>query len=92
VCSELKQEKYMRAYVEEAGGTSLCALATGLGCSEREMDFIVKMKGGAKDPKTELARLVAISESGSMKPELLAWLNQRISILQQFDIEGKEEL
>jgi hypothetical protein len=95
MCTELKQEKYMRAYVEEAGNTALCSVATGAGCSERESAFIAKVQSGAKEPAAEHARLVAMAEGGKMKPSLLAWLNQRISILEQFDGVGdgaKDEL
>jgi len=101
VCGELKQVKYMRAYVEEAGGTSLCALASGAGCTEKETAFIAKMTkliaSGAKDPVEEQTRLETMSSGGKMKPDLMAWLDQRIAILKQFNAAAggdaaKEEL
>lgn len=98
MCTELKQEKYMRAYVEEAGHTALCSLATGAGCSEREAKFIKKINEGKVNPGKEYARLSAIAESGSMKPKLLEWLNSRIAILKQSEsvtsgtTEDKSEL
>lgn len=39
VCDELGQESYMESYVLEAGNTFLCAVSTGLGCSDREKEF-----------------------------------------------------
>ena len=35
VCDELKQRKYMKAYVEEAAGTTLCDVASLAGACTR---------------------------------------------------------
>ena len=41
MCTELGPGKpYLQQYVEEAGGTSLCAVATKKGCTEKEAKFI----------------------------------------------------
>ena len=42
VCDELKQRKYMKAYVEEAAGTTLCDVASLAGCEDGEKDYIAK--------------------------------------------------
>ena len=36
MCDELGKNENMQAYVEEAGGTSLCKAADGAGCGEKE--------------------------------------------------------
>lgn len=93
MCTELGNDDYMTAYVEEAGKTSLCAAATGAGCSEREKEFIAKMASSSFDSqKSQLARLQGMN-GASMKPELKDWLSRRIKILKQL-VEGaaKDEL
>jgi len=87
VCDELKQREYMQAYIEEAGSTSLCNLA-GEGCSDREKEYIEKQR--KVDVSAELARLEGMKVK-SMKPELMTWLDQRISILKLLSA-AKEEL
>jgi len=53
------------------------------GCSEKEAEFLGKWKEKtAEDIKAQLDRLNKMS-SGSMKPDLKKWLNQRINILKQ---------
>ena len=44
MCDELGDNEYMKQFVEEAGSTSLCSAANLLGCSDREVKFIEKMK------------------------------------------------
>lgn len=83
MCTELGNDDYMTAYVEEAGKTTLCAAATGSGCSEREQEFIAKMKASsAAALPQQLARLQGMN-GASMKPELLDWLNRRVKVLKQ---------
>ena len=45
MCDELGNDEYMQAYVEEAGGTSLCKASDGAGCGEKELGFSEKWKG-----------------------------------------------
>jgi len=60
-----------------------CAIADQEPCSEREVDFITKMKDLAKDKLEEqLKRLQGMSAS-KLKADLKQWINQRISILKQ---------
>ena len=67
----------------EAGKTSLCSTETGKGCSERETDYIAKMKAKSEGEITsQLERLVKMDGS-SMKPELEDWKNKRLAILKQ---------
>jgi len=92
MCDELGNIKYMQAYVEEMGQTSLCNAATGAGCSEREKGYIAKMN--AKGPEkiaSELARLTGMSGK-KMKPALIQWMNQRIAALKQLNAAQKQEL
>ena len=73
MCTELGNDKYMTGYIMEAGKTSLCSAETGKGCSEKEADYIAKMK--AKSPEeiaAQVERLEKMSGS-SMKPELEDW-------------------
>ena len=50
MCSELGGDaynegtNYLEQFVMEAGSTSLCSIATGKGCSEKEKKFIAKWK------------------------------------------------
>ena len=92
MCDELGPgQPYMQQYVEEVGKTSLCAAATGKGCSDREKEFAAKWK--AKSPeevRKELSRLRAMSGS-SMKADLKDWLSKRLAVLKQLHA-GHEEL
>jgi len=98
MCDELGDDKYMRAYVEELGWTSLCSVADTKECNERQIDFIGKWK--AKEPaelEKQLTRLSGMTKDAkSLKPELAQWLGQRIAILTQLkaaaDAPTKEEL
>eukprot|EP00486_Rosalina_sp_Unknown_P001078 CAMPEP_0201574442 /NCGR_PEP_ID=MMETSP0190_2-20130828/18923_1 /ASSEMBLY_ACC=CAM_ASM_000263 /TAXON_ID=37353 /ORGANISM="Rosalina sp." /LENGTH=81 /DNA_ID=CAMNT_0048002683 /DNA_START=465 /DNA_END=710 /DNA_ORIENTATION=+ len=80
-------------YVEEAGGTSSCAL-DGTGCSERQSKYIEKMKGkGLEEQQKQFKRLEGMADK-DMTPELKQWKNKRKKILQQLikAAEAKEEL
>ena len=94
MCDELGKDEYMQAYVEEAGGTSLCKASDGAGCGEKELGFIAKYKdAGLASTKAQLERLQGMSGS-AMKPDLQKWLGQRIAILKQLAAAAaaKEEL
>lgn len=83
MCTELGNDEYMQAYVEEAGGTSLCSAETGEGCGDKEKAYIEKFKAkSAEEVEAQRARLVNM-KSGKMKPELKQWLTQRLAILKQ---------
>ena len=95
MCDELgpKGEDYMSMYVEEAGGTSLCAL-DGSGCSERQVKYIEKMKEkGLEAQQKQYKRLDGMQDK-DMTPELKEWKNKRKKILQQLikAAEDKTEL
>jgi len=92
MCTELGNEEYMQAYIEEAGETSLCSAATGEGCGDREKKFIqIFSNKSQEDVAAQLTRLQKMSD-GSMKAELMQWVKQRIAILRQLKIEQKSEL
>ena len=83
MCDELGDEEMMAAYVEEAGNTSLCDVADGSGCDERERGYIDKMKAKTEaDWQAQMER-IAKMEGGSMKPELKLWMMKRKKILKQ---------
>jgi hypothetical protein len=88
MCDELGDDQYMRAYVEDAGATSPCVLATGEDCIDKEKDFAAKWKGKPADElDKQIDRLKGMA-AGSMKTDLRKWLGQRMNVLAQL----KEEL
>jgi len=93
MCDELGDESYMRAYVEEAGRTSLCSVKTGAGCSEKAKGFIEAWKDkSAEEVNAQVTRLQGMT-AGKMTADLKQWLNQRMAILTQFQkAHAKTEL
>lgn len=84
MCDELGDEKYMEEYVMEMGGVYACSIADLEGCSEKEKKYITKLKSSTEEYRTaQLTRLEGMS-SGKMKPELMKWIKQRVSVLKQF--------
>jgi len=85
MCEELGDESYMRAYIEEQGWTSLCSVVDNAGCSEKQVEFIGKWKvKELSELDAQLTRLTGMTkEAKSLKPELAAWLGQRVAILTQ---------
>lgn len=80
MCDELGDLDTMMEYIEEAAGTSLCAL-DGSGCDERSLNYLEKMKVKSKeDLEGQLKRLQGM-EGNSMKRELKDWLKKRIKLL-----------
>jgi len=95
MCDELgPKQDYMKMYVEEAGGTSLCNIKkTDTGCSDKQKDFITKYEGKTKDDiQKQLDRLSGMvdKDGSSMKPEALTWAKQRLAIVKQ--LHKREEL
>jgi cell pole-organizing protein PopZ len=95
MCDELGDDSYMSAYVTESGSTSTCSLADESTCTEKERDFASKWSDkSAADLEAQTTRLRGMS-AGSMKPELRAWLGQRLNVLVQLAEKAaasKEEL
>jgi protein disulfide-isomerase A6 len=61
-------------------------------CSDKEKDFIDKMKGKtAEERKKQLTRLQNMKD-GKMKPDLKQWLMQRIRILTTLGVADGDEL
>lgn len=61
-----------------------CTLQDTAQCSEKELQYMEKMKPLSKEEKQgQLERLKSMSET-KMKADLKAWLHKRIRILQQF--------
>ena len=81
MCEELGSDEYMTAYVEEYAGTSLCSVADGKGCSEKEVGYIDKMKGkDMSEVEKQLERLNGM-DTTQMKADLGSWVNKRKKIL-----------
>ena len=95
MCDELGDDKYMNEYVTEYGLTSLCNVDTREACNAKEEEFIDKWKGKpAEEIAAQLARLRGMAAK-SMKPDLKAWVGQRISALANLQAAAaapKEEL
>eukprot|EP00656_Telonema_subtile_P049435 TRINITY_DN6144_c0_g1_i3.p2 TRINITY_DN6144_c0_g1~~TRINITY_DN6144_c0_g1_i3.p2 ORF type:complete len:109 (-),score=16.48 TRINITY_DN6144_c0_g1_i3:11-337(-) len=71
MCTELGNNDYMQAYVEEAGETSLCSVGTGDGCTDKEKKFIATFSAKSQeDVAKQVAHLQKMSE-GIMKAELM---------------------
>lgn len=93
MCDELGDEKYMQAYVEEMGQTSLCSAKTKKGCSEKEAKFVDTWTAkSAADVDAQVKRLEGMAAK-PMAAKLKEWLGQRLAILKQFQKAGmKSEL
>jgi len=93
LCDELGDIEYMKAYIQEAGQTSLCSVTTKKGCSEKESQFIDKVKSleqGALQQQSD--RLLKMADK-PMTADNKAWVSQRIAILKQLVArEGQPEL
>lgn len=91
MCDELGDNKYMQAYVEEQGNTSLCSAKSGKGCNDRELKYLEKFKADADGVAKQLARLERMAGK-RMAPKNLKWLNQRLAILKQLANMGDSSL
>jgi len=93
MCDELGNIDNMKAYIEEAGETSLCSVVTQNGCSQKEKEFIDKFSTAPHDAvATQITRLQGMSGK-IMTSDNRNWLNQRLAILKQLARNvNKEEL
>ena len=95
MCEELGDDKYMNEYILEMGSTSLCDVATGESCTDKEKEFVAKWTGKeASEIAAQVTRLKGMAAK-SMKPELREWLGQRLSALTQLAAQaspGKDEV
>lgn len=93
MCDELGNEDYMTACVTENGSTSLCNVADGEGCNEKEVKFIAKWKAGktAADIEKQITRLDGMKDK-PMTPDLKKWISQRLAVLGQLQTSSKSEL
>jgi len=90
MCDELGKEDMMESFVTDFGGATLCAVADGAGCDDKENGFIEKWKGkSGEDVAKQVDRLTKM-QSGKMEKDLMKWVNKRLAILKQF--AAKEEL
>lgn len=94
MCTELGNNEYMQACIEENGSTSLCAAADGAGCGEKELGYIKKWKDAGKsaaDFTKQLTRLEGM-KAKPMTADLKKWIGQRIAILKQLAPAAEKEL
>ena len=92
MCTELGPGKpYLQEYIETAGTTALCSVATSDGCNDRQRKYVEKMKAaGADGVAKQLARLgggrtaalagrcgVVLAEEGSDGGHSGSWYNSR---------------
>lgn len=92
MCDELGDESYMEDYVLGASGITLCDVATGGGCSDREKEFAQKYAGKpVSELNTQLERLDAMSTK-KMTRDLTKWMKQRKAILKSLIRNAHEEL
>lgn len=75
----------MEAYVLEASGTFLCAVASKKGCSAKETEYIVAYsEKPLAEVEDQLKRLEGVlSKNTKMKKKLKKWVYQRVAILKQ---------
>lgn len=73
----------LKEFVEENLETKCDVNALPGKCTEKELGYIEKMKGSAKDALESALQRLEKMQSGKMTPELKGWLNQRIAILKQ---------
>lgn len=91
MCDELGDDKYMQAYVEEAGKTSLCSAETGSGCSDKEKKYAEQWKVKPVDKVTaQITRLEGMT-SKKMTQNLKTWVIQRLAILKQIKKAGDHD-
>jgi len=90
MCTELGNDLYMTAFVEEAGGVG-CDVKTGDGCDTKALGYIEKMKAKSGEDHTKQLERLNSMENNSMNAELKKWLKTRQKILKQF-VSSNEEL
>jgi len=90
MCDVLGKEENMQAFVEEF--TSLCNAGSGEGCSDKAKKFIDKWKSKSMEDVTSQLKRLNDMAGGKMKPELLKWIRERISVLKQFPLTDEKEL
>ena len=91
MCEELKDMKYMSAYVEEAGETSLCSIVTKKGCDEKSLKYIAKMEGRSPGDRTKQLDRLTKMLAEKMSKSSYEWVDTRVRILKQFAKENKQE-
>lgn len=85
MCDELGDDEYMQAYVEEMGSTSLCSIhEVGDGCSQRQKDFITKMKSKSQEEIIAQHARLSTMKTTKLTTANKQWIVQRLGILSQF--------
>lgn len=84
MCDELKDVDNMITAVEEAASTSVCSVADGAGCSDKEKDYIAKWKTGKtmEDYEKQEVRLQNMLKS-KLTDEATMWIKMRKKMLKQ---------
>lgn len=90
MCDELGDIEYMKAYIEDVSNP--CSPSNPENCSEKEQKYIKKWSVKLDKVESQISRLEKMLQK-QMTPKLLQWVEKRIKILKQFDLEsGKTEL
>lgn len=91
MCDELGDMEYMRAYIDEQGKKP-CNVNDLADCSDKDKTFIDnwKVRSGA-DISAEITRLEKLA-TGKAKPDIQAWIKQRIFLLKELGKIVKSEL
>lgn len=90
MCTELGNDEHMTNYIERYGKTSLCSVASGDGCNDRQKEYIEKMIAGGQEKVAKNLRRLSKMSGEKMKPELMEWISQRLAVLKQL-WSGEEE-
>ena len=72
----------LKAHVEDKLAAK-CFLDDQEGCTDKEKGYIKKMTAKSPEDVAKQTTRLEGMKGGSMKPELKAWLNQRLAILKQ---------
>lgn len=85
MCEELKNMKYMTAYVEEMSGTSACAVFQdgNPGCSEKELKYINKNLANNKEENEKKLQRLNAMVNNKMSEKAREWILKRIGLLNQ---------
>lgn len=87
MCEELGDPKYMQAYIELAAGIALCRPATQVGCDNKQLEYLEKMKAEPKDKlQKERAKLEKLMDTFSDKPGKESRVRGRLEILKHLEL------
>lgn len=92
MCDELGDESMLEDYIVDAAGLSLCALDSGEGCTDKEIEFISKWKNQDLSSLIKEQHRLNGMNAQKLKPDLAKWLKQRKAIIKQLLAQNSHEL